>query len=313
MKPPRFPSAAALVAACLLAAPVSATVVRFETSLGVIDVRLYDTATPGYVANFLGYMGRGDWNNTMFHRSVPGFIIQGGGWTYDGSAQVEPDNFPRVFQDSPVANEPGISNLRGTIAMAKVPATTTDGVPIPGGGPDSATNQWFFNLGDNSANLDNQNGGFTVFGRVLRGMSTVDAIAALPRFAFQGAWTDAPMRNYTTAEYQSFTPVDGDNVVLVDRIRVLNFSPGDYNLDGFVDETDYNRWKSRYGLTTDAWADGNGDGVVDQADYVVWRDAFVAAGGTAISIPEPGAAAFAVLGLLGGTVRTPRRRCVAAA
>ena len=88
----------------------------------------------------------------------------------------------------PVVNEPNITNVRGTIAMAKL-----------GGNPDSATNQFFINLTDNAANLDNQNEGFTVFARVAgTGMTIADAIAALPTrnySAINGALTDTPVRN----------------------------------------------------------------------------------------------------------------------
>ena len=111
-------------------------------------------------------------------------------------------------------NEPGISNLRGTIAMAKLP-----------GDPDSATNQWFFNLSDNSENLDNQNGGFTVFGEVLDTMSLnlVDGLAARPTVDasdIDGAFTDVPIRNL--ADFveggEMLTPED---VIEIERIAIL--------------------------------------------------------------------------------------------
>ncbi|TWT43222.1 peptidylprolyl isomerase [Botrimarina hoheduenensis] len=272
----------------------ASTLVRFDTVLGAIDVRLYDSATPLTVDNFLGYVGRGNYTNTMIHRTSPGFVIQGGGWTYNGTTQVEPDNYPRVFQQTAVLNEPGISNLRGTIAMAKI-----------GGDPNSATNQWFFNLGNNAANLDNQNGGFTAFGRVLgNGMQVVDAIAAVPRFGFQGAWNEAPMRNYTAAQYNAFTPVGGNNVVLINSVSVLNLLPGDYDRDGDVDNADLAVWQADYGVTSRAEADGNGDGVVDLADFTLWRDSFTGPL-MAVAVPEP--AGVALVGLFGLLIGVRRR------
>jgi len=152
--------------------------VTFQTSLGNFDVELYDQSAPLTVQNFLNYVRDNDFDGSIFHRSVPGFIVQGGGFKTD---------FNQVPADPAVQNEPGISNTRGTIAMAKL-----------GGNPNSATNQWFFNLADNSSNLNNQNGGFTVFGKVLGdGMQIVDAIAALSTINRGGAFTNLPVRNYT--------------------------------------------------------------------------------------------------------------------
>ncbi len=153
----------------LLSSVVHATTVRLTTSLGAIDIVLYDDAAPRTVANFLAYVNSGAYKNSFFHRSVAGFVIQGGGFVWNdatNSARAVPTNPPLVNEFSASR-----SNRRGTIAMAKL-----------GGNPDSATSQWFINLADNSANLDNQNGGFTVFGEVTPGsMAVVDAIAALPR------------------------------------------------------------------------------------------------------------------------------------
>lgn len=153
------------VAALCAVGCVSAQTVRFQTNLGDIDVILAPESAPQTVQNFLSYMNKGAYNNSVFHRSVPGFVIQAGGFNYvNGGFQTTP-------QDPAVRNEPGISNTRGTIAMAKL-----------GDNPNSATNQFFFNLGDNSANLNNQNGGFTVFGRIANqaGLETMDKIAAVP-------------------------------------------------------------------------------------------------------------------------------------
>jgi peptidyl-prolyl cis-trans isomerase A (cyclophilin A) len=262
----------------------SATVVRFATVMGNIDVRLYDNATPLSVANFLGYTSRGDYQGTMIHRSAADqagnpFVIQGGAWKYDGSSHIEPEDFPAAPVQPAVMNEPGISNIRGTLAYAK----TSD--------PNSATDQWFFNLEDNSFLDSPDYGSFTVFGRVVgNGLSVADAIAALPTFPFAGAWDEAPMRNYTTTQFNAYVPVSGSNVVSM-NISVLNYPAGDYNFDGKVDLNDYNVWKNSVGSTTAAEADGNGDGVVDAADYDIWRSTLGQmsgpGSGAGAAVPEP--------------------------
>ncbi|MEI6506697.1 MAG: peptidylprolyl isomerase, partial [Planctomycetota bacterium] len=176
---------------------VTGSVVRFDVNspspLDRVFVELFDQegpgrlrTTPATVANFLSYVDGGHYTNTFIHRSVPGFVVQGGGFTVSGS----PISLGDVTQFAPVVNEPKLvgtvapNNVRGTISMAKV-----------GSNPNSATNQWFFNLADNSENLDNQNGGFTVFGRVLgNGMNAVDAIAAVPRFGYASPYDSIPLR-----------------------------------------------------------------------------------------------------------------------
>lgn len=139
---------------------------------GLTEVVLFDQddkGAPLTVENFTNYVEDGDYVNSIIHRSVSDFIIQGGGFFLNDDSTIS-----QVPTDDPVQNEFSSerSNLEGTIAMAKL-----------GNDPDSATSQWFFNLGDNSENLDNQNGGFTVFGEVLseQDAETVNAIAELPR------------------------------------------------------------------------------------------------------------------------------------
>ncbi len=154
--------------------PDSESAVRLTTNLGVMDFILYSTATPQTVANFLGYVNNvsssGNYNGAVFHRSVSGFIVQGGAF----KTLSAPNNFSVTTTTASPANEPGISNLRGTVAMAKL-----------GSDPNSATDQFFVNLADNSSNLDNQNGGFTAFARVAgNGMAVADAIAGLPNATY---------------------------------------------------------------------------------------------------------------------------------
>jgi cyclophilin family peptidyl-prolyl cis-trans isomerase len=174
-----------------------------ETSLGNIEVELFDTVTPRTVENFMNYVNDGDFTNSFIHRSVPGFIIQGGGFTFENG------ELAAVPTDLPVTNEFGRSNIRGTIAMAKV-----------SGNPNSATSHWFFNLADNSANLDTQNGGFTVFGQVIgSGMEVVDAIAALTVWNAGGAFTNLPLIGYSGSGN-----IQQDNLVMIYRIISVSVS-----------------------------------------------------------------------------------------
>ncbi len=249
-----------------IAPSANSTVVRFNTVLGNIDVRLYNTATPLTVANFLHYANGAaaySYNGTFIHRSVPGFVVQGGGYTYNATSNTA----PHISTYAPVQNEFGISNQRGTIAMAKL-----------GGDPNSATSEWFFNLADNSGappnGLDYQNGGFTVFGRVVgSGMSVVDSIAALPIYDLDGSgstFDDVPLRTTTSLSA---------GLVFVNSVQELNYKAGDYDFNGTVNMADYTVWRNTQGSTTNAAADGNGDGVVNAADYVLWRKTLGQSGG----------------------------------
>ena len=136
--------------------------VKFETSLGDFVIEFYPDKAPVTVENFLRYVDDGHFDGTVFHRVIPGFVIQGGGMTAD--MEQKPTR-------KPIANEAtnGLKNLRGTLSMAR----TND--------IDSATSQFFVNLVDN-AFLDHQgqrNYGYAVFGKVTEGMDVIDAIAAV--------------------------------------------------------------------------------------------------------------------------------------
>jgi cyclophilin family peptidyl-prolyl cis-trans isomerase len=183
-------------------------IVELLTTLGSICIELLEDQAPLTTANFLAYLERGDYDGIFFHRAIDGFIVQGGGFRASGGSGTitavpkdpEVDNEPCTL-DEPVPGQPGLmrcsqrGNVRGTLAMAKRAdplCTANPGNCVPR--PDyvdthlpraefvnSATNEWFINLADNRANLDNQNGGFTVFARVLGdGVAIADVIAALP-------------------------------------------------------------------------------------------------------------------------------------
>ena len=191
--------------------------VRLQTVLGQIDVALYERQKPITVANFLRYVDEGRYfltdpttnqlASSFIHRSVPSFVIQGGGFI--GTVDPNSPDSVRVTQVAafpPIQNEPGISNKRGTLAMAK---TAVD--------PNSATSQWFVNLADNgggSAALDTQNGGFTVFATVMaQGMDVADRIANLPTYNFGSPFDQLPLISWVSPN-----PVKVENLVSLPSI-----------------------------------------------------------------------------------------------
>lgn len=184
------------------------SVACFNTNMGNFCIELFETQTPITTANFLSYIRDDAYTNGIFHRSVPGFVIQGGGFKIvDGTGGK---SLAAVNTLPPIINEFKISNTRGTVAMAKL-----------GSNPNSATSQWFVNLADNSTNLDNQNGGFTVFGRVLfDGMTVIDAIEDLPvtdlRTSLGSSYKETPTINYDGSK------VLVSNLVQIDHVAVTN-------------------------------------------------------------------------------------------
>ena len=150
------------------------------TSLGSVTLELNPTAAPLTVNNFLAYVNNGYYANTLFHRVIPGFVAQGGGYT---TGLVK-----KAGQSAPIALETnkGLLNVLNSVAMAR----TTD--------PNSATSEFFFNLADNPS-LDYQSAaspGYAVFGKVVQGMDIVAAIGAVPTATTNGV-ADVPVSDVT--------------------------------------------------------------------------------------------------------------------
>ena len=150
--------------------------VRLETSKGTITLELFSRNAPTSVANFVSYVKAGFYDGTVFHRVIPGFMIQGGGMTAD---MTEKPTRATIRNE---ANN-GLKNFRGTLAMARM------------GEPHSASSQFFINVADNDV-LDHRgendaDWGYAVFGKVISGMDVVDAIVSVPRGNL-GPYQDVP-------------------------------------------------------------------------------------------------------------------------
>jgi cyclophilin family peptidyl-prolyl cis-trans isomerase len=164
-----------------------------ETNLGAISLELYPDKAPKTVANFTDYVRAGHYDGTVFHRVIPNFMAQGGGFTAD--LQQKPTN-------APITNEAdnGLQNLRGTIAMART------------GEPHSASAQFFINVADNAflnfSAPTRQGWGYAVFGKVTAGMDVVDAMVALPTGAAGPFGSDVPKQ-----------------AVVIESARVLDAAP----------------------------------------------------------------------------------------
>lgn len=153
-----------LLATCAFQAQSQDPRVWLDTDQGPIIIELDPGAAPITVENFLRYVDDGFYDGLIFHRVLSGFVIQGGG--FDDHLDFQDDTYEAIVNEA----DNGLSNLRGTLAMART------------SNPDSATSQFFINLEDN-LNLDpgaDTDEGYAVFGEVVHGMSTVDAIAQIP-------------------------------------------------------------------------------------------------------------------------------------
>jgi peptidyl-prolyl cis-trans isomerase A (cyclophilin A) len=198
----------ALAWVCAALTGQAQTMVRVQTTQGAIDMALLDSQAPLTVANFLAYVRGGDFTDVFFHRNAwlsatTPFVIQTGGYKWPAGGSVA-----AVASRGPVQNEFSAtrSNLRGTVAMAKL-----------GTDPNSATSQWFVNIGNNAANLDNQNGGFTVFARLTApGLATADRIANLPNVNAGSPFDEMPVQNW-----QGGSAILRTNAVLFTDVRTL--------------------------------------------------------------------------------------------
>lgn len=164
--------------------------IRMTTTLGDIDVELYEDKAPETVKNFLDYVNSGHFDGLIFHRVIPGFMVQGGG--------MEPGLKPRANK-APIENEAtnGLKNTVGTLSMAR----TND--------PHSATSQFFINVADN-AFLDHKNQtpqgwGYAVFGKVVDGMDVVNEIVNVPTGSV-GHYQDVPNQDIVITKAEVLDP-----------------------------------------------------------------------------------------------------------
>lgn len=169
-----FPLLTAVLTLPAYAADKNVAVIK--TNLGEITIELFEKESPLTVANFKNYINQHFYDSTLFHRTIPGFMIQGGGFD---------ENFEQKATEKPVQNESanGLGNGRGTLAMARTNA------------PHSATSQFFINVVDNDfLNAKPGQPGYAVFGKVTSGMDVVDAIAVTPTHN-RGMHQNVPVQN----------------------------------------------------------------------------------------------------------------------
>ena len=175
-----LPLMPALMSTALMAAPSADPCVEIETNLGNIVVQLSPSRAPITVKNFIRYVEEGHYSNTIFHRVIPGFMIQGGGFTADMVQKPTHDPIPLEARG-------GLKNDKYTIAMARTMY------------PHSATSQFYINVNDNSflnADQTQDGNGYTVFGRVVSGMDVVDRIAEVPT-GYRAGMQDVPRETVT--------------------------------------------------------------------------------------------------------------------
>jgi peptidyl-prolyl cis-trans isomerase B (cyclophilin B) len=173
----------------------AAEYVKIKTSMGDIDVELFDRQAPATVKNFLNYADKGFYNGTIFHRVIKDFMVQGGGFD---------EKFNQKNTEAPVQNEADnkIANEKGTLAMAR----TND--------PHSATAQFFINTSDNAflnhTGKNSRGWGYCVFGKVIKGMEVVEKIQNV-QTGNRPPHQDVPVKNVTIKEIVRYTPEQTEN------------------------------------------------------------------------------------------------------
>ena len=288
-----FLSSFSLITAFIIPSLVTGgTLLRMQTDLGGVDIELFDIATPLTVDNFLFYVNGGvdgnGYDGTFIHRRAKlddagVSVLQMGGSIFNpaNGSFTSNDGINHIPVKEAVINEPGISNLRGTFAMAK------------GANPDSATSEFFFNLIDNTV-LDTTNSGFTVFGEVLgNGMETIDAISDLERCKDIGFNLPLPCTSFPQVPLAGIKAVDG--AIFTTPIEQQNL----VNLMNIGIDTDGDGVIDRVENAAPNNGDMNNDAVADSAQTNI--TSFQTISGDYIFIGIPQGTDFRSTDILGGT------------
>jgi peptidyl-prolyl cis-trans isomerase A (cyclophilin A) len=298
------------------------TLVSISTNFGNVQVDLFDEVTPTTVNNFVSLISGGTYTNTIIHRSVSDFVIQGGGFKTNFSDAPNNGNIPLEYK---------ILNTRGTIAMARSAL------------PNSANSQFFISTDDNSVTLaprpDDPNvsgnqasDGYAAFGWVVSGMEVIDAIAALNKYNFGSPFDELPLKDYTAGN-----TVTDANKVIVNSISIVNNSHPSYqnplmnvdtNNDGRLNSADAmviindivaangSHAASAQFISNRYWYfDPNGDGRVNTRDIMAIVNALIERESSAAplvapltAVPEPSSIALLIsAGLATGAYAFRRR------
>ena len=226
------------------------TFLTINTTYGAFQVELFNSVTPQTVSNFLHYVNTNAYTDSIFHRAVPGFVLQGGGYTTSSTAFTNVSQFTPIATQGAIASEAGIPNTAGTLAMAL------------SSGPDTATDQWFINMVDNPSLDSSASGGpFTVFGKVIgNGMQVVNQMAGLPTQNQGGAFASLPVDSAHGNQLAEIT-----SLVVDAGITGLAFK--DMNLNGTLDPGE----TGVAGQTI--YLDANNNGVLDPGEVSTTTDA----------------------------------------